>query len=222
MSEFFANKAKARVVGAIDSTATSLVVDDATKFPAAPFRCEWDDEYIMVTAKGGTGNKTFTITRGIEGSTPTSHANGSVLWHVLTAGAVDAIVVAAGVVGFFCQNKGSATAVAGSAVTQHSSGSGFVLASAASPATRCIGILSGSCAVNANGLVKDGDEISLADWTAITGTTTLASKADYFLSLTPGRLVTTPPTSGGQIVQIVGFALNPTTLRLNVQSPILS
>ena len=114
-------------------------------------------------------------------------------------------------------NRGSSAALLGSPVTVHSSGSGFVLASASSPATECIGLLTQECQPGAVGIIQDGGELVLADWSAITGTPTLAAKADYFLASIPGKLVTVPPVTSGGVVQKVGFTLNPTTLRLDIQ-----
>jgi hypothetical protein len=51
------------------------------------FRIKIDAELMLVTAVSGT---TFTVTRGIEGSTAASHANGATVTHILTAGALGA------------------------------------------------------------------------------------------------------------------------------------
>jgi hypothetical protein len=54
--------------------------------------------------------------------------------------------------------------------------------------------------------------------TALTG---LTPGATYYLSVTSGAVTTTPTTTSGQIVQEVGFASSATTLRVNIQEPII-
>lgn len=87
MSENFANTYQTTLndAGGISSGDTSMVVASATGAPAANFRVLIDSELILVTAKSGT---TFTITRGIEGTSAASHADGATVTHVLTAESV--------------------------------------------------------------------------------------------------------------------------------------
>lgn len=87
MAENFANEYATTLNGAITDVATSLVVTSATGAPAANFRLRIDNEYLLVTAVAGT---TFTVTRGVEGSTAVAHSNAATVTHVLTAGALDA------------------------------------------------------------------------------------------------------------------------------------
>jgi hypothetical protein len=54
--------------------------------------------------------------------------------------------------------------------------------------------------------------------TALTG---LTPGLTYYLSVTSGGVTTTPTTTTGQIVQEVGFAVSATTLRVNIQEPII-
>lgn len=68
--------------GGISSGDTSMIVTSATGSPSVQFRVKIDNELILVTAKSGT---TFTITRGIEGSSAASHSDGATVTHVLTA-----------------------------------------------------------------------------------------------------------------------------------------
>ncbi len=90
-TEQLANNALTTLVAAIDAEDTSLSVVSHTAFPsAAQFRVLVHDELLLVTA--GAGSSTWTVTRGIEGTTPASHASGSTVAHVLTAGALDAFV----------------------------------------------------------------------------------------------------------------------------------
>lgn len=64
------------------------------------------------------------------------------------------------------------------------------------------------------------DFLTLADWSAATGTAELSPGAEYFLSATtPGGLTVLPPATG--VVLPVGIALNASTLAINIGHPIL-
>lgn len=83
-TESFANNATTTLSGTITSGASSLVVTSAATFPLSPqFRLLIDSEFLLVTAMTGT---TFTVTRGVEGSTAAAHSNGATVSHVLTSG----------------------------------------------------------------------------------------------------------------------------------------
>lgn len=86
MAEKFANNFSTLLNGAINNSVTSLVVDSVTGAPAVNWRLKIDDELMLVTA---VSTLTLTVTRGIEGTTAASHADDSVVTHVLTAGALD-------------------------------------------------------------------------------------------------------------------------------------
>lgn len=93
-TEQFANRPVTTLNGAINGVVTSLVVQDASLFPLTPqFRILVESEYMLVT--GVTGN-TFTVTRGIEGSSNVPHANGVPVIHILTAGALETLRSASG------------------------------------------------------------------------------------------------------------------------------
>lgn len=97
MAEKYANDFSTTLVGAIDAATTSITV--AAAAPAAlqggEFRAKLhdpadstQDELVLVTSgQNGTG---WTITRGVEGSTAHSHANGVQVIHVLTAASLAA------------------------------------------------------------------------------------------------------------------------------------
>lgn len=84
MPENFANTYQTTLndAGGISAGDGSMIVTSATGSPAVNFRVKIDSELILVTAKSGT---TFTITRGIEGTTAASHSDGATVTHVLTA-----------------------------------------------------------------------------------------------------------------------------------------
>lgn len=84
--EKYTNNAQTTLNGAINNSVTSLVVTSAATFPtAANFRLRIEDEIMLVTAVSGT---TFTVTRGIEGTTAASHPDQAPVRHILTAGAL--------------------------------------------------------------------------------------------------------------------------------------
>ena len=91
MAEKFSNNAVNTLSAAITTTtATSLTVTDATGFPATGnFRIKIDSELFIVT---GVAGNTFTVTRGAEGTTAATHANGSAVIHLLTKGGLEARV----------------------------------------------------------------------------------------------------------------------------------
>lgn len=85
--EQFANLANTVLNGAINDSVTSIDVASATGFSSSvQFRINVEDELMLVTA--GAGTTTWTVTRGIEGTTAASHANGAKVAQVLTAGAL--------------------------------------------------------------------------------------------------------------------------------------
>ncbi|MBL8794266.1 MAG: hypothetical protein JNM56_10190 [Planctomycetia bacterium] len=99
-TEKFANNAQTTLVGDINNSVTSITVASGSGFPASEqFRIRIDNELMLVTT-GGSGSTTWTVTRGVEGTTATSHCGGALVTHGLTAGAIqnlDASVITTGV-----------------------------------------------------------------------------------------------------------------------------
>ncbi|MBN2132407.1 MAG: hypothetical protein JW741_23095 [Sedimentisphaerales bacterium] len=87
MAEQFKNLASTTLDGAIDDEVTTITVASAMGFTGGDFRILVDSEIMKVTAVSGLD---FTVTRGAEGTSPSSHDNGAAVKHVLTAGALDA------------------------------------------------------------------------------------------------------------------------------------
>ena len=84
--QFITNKA-GTLNGGITDSATSLTINSATGWPAAgDWRVEIDNELILVTAVSGT---TWTITRGIEGTTAAAHSNGAAVTALCTKGGLE-------------------------------------------------------------------------------------------------------------------------------------
>lgn len=85
--EQFSNNARTTLANAIDNTVTSLTVASAAGFPgSAQYRVRIGGEILLVT--GGAGTTTWTVTRGVEGTTAAAHPAGSVVTHILTAAAL--------------------------------------------------------------------------------------------------------------------------------------
>lgn len=82
--EFLANDATSTLSAAIVSTsATTLAVTSATGFPATgTFRVLVDAEIMQVTGVSGT---TFTVVRGVEGTTAATHSSGATIANIVTA-----------------------------------------------------------------------------------------------------------------------------------------
>jgi len=90
MAEQFSNFARTTIVSAIDDVEGTLVVDYATNFPTSgDFRLRCGNELMLCTAVSGTS---FTVTRGVEGTTAAAHAAGSPIAHVMTAGSLAALM----------------------------------------------------------------------------------------------------------------------------------
>jgi hypothetical protein len=89
-AEQFANAAQSTLSSAINSAASSLLVDNATAFPTqGNFRILIDAELLLVTAVSGN---TFTVSRAVEAVAgvqfAAAHAAGATVTHVLTAASV--------------------------------------------------------------------------------------------------------------------------------------
>jgi hypothetical protein len=85
--EVFANDARDAVNTAMNDSITSVVVKDATTFPTTGnFRIRIGTEIMQVTIVTGA---TFTIIRGIEGTTPAAHSVDDVVAGILTAGGLE-------------------------------------------------------------------------------------------------------------------------------------
>lgn len=78
------------VVGASDTSFVVAAIPTAGGYPNAQpnFRIRIENELMLVTGWTGSGNLTWRVTRGIEGTTAASHANGLAVYIVLTAAGV--------------------------------------------------------------------------------------------------------------------------------------
>lgn len=90
--------------GGIDNSSTSLPVSSAASI-ASGFRILIGSELMLVTAGGTT--TTWTVTRGIEGTTAAAHSATETINVVLTAGALDGIRAAISQVGTYASKPSS-------------------------------------------------------------------------------------------------------------------
>jgi hypothetical protein len=120
---------------------------------------------------------------------------------------------------FTAENKDSVTIQKGQAVTIHSSGVGVIRADADLPGAPCDAIAGEDVAPGFSGTFITAGSLDQPDWTNVIGAPSLAAKATYYLSRTPGRLVATPDPAGF-FTQSVGRQVGPTTLDVSIKSKI--
>lgn len=118
--------------------------------------------------------------------------------------------------GLYAENKDTVAIPRGGIVANHSSGVGIQRAVATSTSYPAIGLAAEAIAVGNVGEIQTEGLIESSDWSLVTGTVALAAKATYFLDSTSGKLTTTAPSTTGYIVQIVGVAVNTTTLDITI------
>lgn len=107
------------------------------------------------------------------------------------------------------------------AVAVHSSGTGIVKANATDTSKPAVGLMTADTADTISGAVQTDGPFTLADWTAVIGSASLAAHTLYFLSTTGGLLTATPPSVGGNVVQRIGRAVSATTLAIEIGPTIL-
>jgi hypothetical protein len=79
--------ASTTLANAMTSAQTTLTVASATGFPTSAFTLRIDDEYMAVT--GGFGTTTWTVTRGVNGSTAAAHVTAQTAeWKTPTSGEI--------------------------------------------------------------------------------------------------------------------------------------
>ena len=121
------------------------------------------------------------------------------------------------------ENADTVTIARGQVVASSVLSGRMVRASAANNARNAIGLSVSSVNVGFSGDVQSVGIFVMSDWTAVIGTTHLTHGAKYFLANNAGGLSATPPplSSAGQVVQLVGRAVNTTTLELCLSIPII-
>lgn len=87
MAELFKNLASTTLSASISDSDTSITVGSTMGFTTGDFRILIDSEIMLVTSVSGT---TLTVTRAQEGTSAASHTSTTAVYHILTAGALDA------------------------------------------------------------------------------------------------------------------------------------
>ena len=86
-TERFSNQASTTLASSVSSGDLSITVQSTTHFPTqAEFRIRIGQELLLIT---GVAGATWTVSRGVESTTAASHAAGSAVVAVLTAGGLD-------------------------------------------------------------------------------------------------------------------------------------
>jgi hypothetical protein len=111
---------------------------------------------------------------------------------------------------FTSENKDVVPLALGQPVAVHPSGTGVVRASSTSPSLLTVGLVAMAIPVGLSGPVQASGPMTLPDWSAVTGTMSLAIGATYYLDAVLGQMAVGPPSSG--YVQIIGRPVAPQTL----------
>lgn len=120
---------------------------------------------------------------------------------------------------FSSENKDASPFAIGQPVGAHPSGSGLILATANN--VPAVGLSAAASSPGATSIAKLEGKLSLTDWSGVTGASALVPLARYYISATPGMLTTTPDSTPGKLVQLVGVALDFQTISISPQPPIL-
>jgi hypothetical protein len=114
------------------------------------------------------------------------------------------------------------TVSSGQAVYMKSTGHIDLAVASSTPQTRVIGFSSSGVASGQQVEYNTDGRLSLSDWTAASGSTSLAPGAFYYLSnSSPGMITTSAPTSAGSYVVQVGIAVSSSTLDIEIKQSIL-
>lgn len=74
MRNYANNVAATSLNGSVNASVTTWTVYDGSTYPATPFTAKCESEVVLVTAKSGTLDVTWTVTRGYDGTTAATHA----------------------------------------------------------------------------------------------------------------------------------------------------
>lgn len=121
--------------------------------------------------------------------------------------------------GFPGINQENIKLVAGTPVTIHPTGIGFLQATALDINKEAVGLYQNDVSAGFSEKVLSEGTMTLSNWSLITGTTSLSPRTYYYLAQTAGMLTSLVPEIG--IVQTVGLALTPNTLEILITLPVL-
>ncbi|MDX1960142.1 MAG: hypothetical protein SFU98_16355 [Leptospiraceae bacterium] len=111
-------------------------------------------------------------------------------------------------------NGESVPLVKGQAVTINGSGQVILAKADAAGTANVLGFVrENTIDPNVSGSIQIEGQLELIDWTDLTGGADLSAGSDYYLSASDaGKLTTVAPTTPGQYVCFVGFAVSAKTL----------
>lgn len=158
---------------------------------------DWD----LIASKGATGTTGATGSTGAAGPTGPIGPQGT---PGTTANLVSLV------------NQEAFTVSAGQPVAMKPAGTGVVQATATGNAKKAVGFAAASIVASTGGQIAVMGPLTLADWSAATGSATLTVGATYYLSTTAGQITATAPTTPGNIVQVVGVAIAADTLDIQI------
>lgn len=119
------------------------------------------------------------------------------------------------VMGSFSATNEEASATIFQGALVHKTATGVTLARNDLASKDAIGICTIAAAAGETATVVTENAVTLQDWTAVMGSTTLTEGTDYWLDSTAGKMTSTVNTTGyGQ--QFIGTALNTHTLDLRI------
>ncbi|MHA2402116.1 MAG: capsid cement protein, partial [Candidatus Kariarchaeaceae archaeon] len=87
--------------------------------------------------------------------------------------------------------------------------------------TQVVGFAEDTVSAGQTVTVRTEGLLTLANWTSIAGTTNLTTGVSYFLSETSGNITTTPPTTNNSVLIVVGRAVTPNTIDIEVGERII-
>lgn len=134
------------------------------------------------------------------------------------AGAADSLLP--GSAEFSSSNASNSSLVAGGPVAAETPG--VVPAKATDMSRPAVGVAVSSASSGGTVTVRTGGTLTLSDWTAAIGSSTLTPRQVYYVDpAADGRFTATVPVAVGQSLQIVGVGVTTDTLGIQIGQPIL-
>jgi len=162
------------------------------------------------------------FTRTYEEFDPDGAGNGPPTWILATPGAASGgAVITGGKTALVSAIAGATPIQIGQALAMTSGGE-LRLADATADATAtCVGLALTSAGAGSLLTYTSDGQVSLADWSAVTGSAALVPGTRYFLNpVTPGGLTNVCPTTPGVYAAPVGVALSTTLLEVEINLPV--
>jgi hypothetical protein len=81
---------------------------------------------------------------------------------------------------------------------------------------RVVGLAGAAVTAGNSAAVVLGNRLSMANWTNITGSTSLIPGSNYFLGSTAGKMSLVPPSAAGSVVVRVGYAVTTEIFQVDI------